>query len=104
MRNLFWLVVSVLPLFHPYLGLLSLLIVIIEYVTLVRDPNGQRFGDKISLTKVCDLKPHISDGKFLWWTLLVVVIYLAISLGVAKTVHQLGVAAAESKHEDVSKE
>ena len=73
-------------------------------MTLVRDPNGQRFGDKISLTKVCDLKPHISDGKFLWWTLLVVVIYLAISLAVAKAVHQVKVDASESEHADVSKE
>lgn len=78
MRNLFWIVVCILPLFHLYLGLLSAAIVIYEYVALLRDPLGQRFGDKMSMTRVYDLKPHIADWKFIIFSALTVIAWFLI--------------------------
>lgn len=78
MRNMFWIIVCVLPLFNPVLWLLSVAIVIYEYVALIRDPLGQRFGDKLALTRVYDLKPHQADWKFIIFSLLTVIVWFLI--------------------------
>lgn len=78
MRNLFWIIVCVLPLFNPYLAFVSAAIVIYEYVALLRDPFGQRFGDKMSMTRVYDLKPHIADWKFIILSAVTVIVWFLI--------------------------
>ncbi len=104
MRNLFWIVVCVLPLFNPYLGLLSAAIVIYEYVALIRDPFGQRFGDKMSLTRVYDLKPHLADWKFIILSMLTVVvwflIYSASAYVLAKVFNRTDLLAIQKEFHD----
>jgi uncharacterized RDD family membrane protein YckC len=73
MRNFYWVLVCVFPLFHRYLIFLSLLIIVLEFITMQRDFNGQRFGDKLSSTRVMDLKPLTADWKFIFLTLIVIV-------------------------------
>lgn len=74
MRNLFWILVCVLPLFYKYLILISFFIILSEYVGILRDPLGQRLGDRMSLTRVADLKPLSADWKYIFFSLIVVVV------------------------------
>lgn len=83
LRNLFWIVVCVLPLFHIYLAFGSVAILIFEVAGIFKDRQGQRFGDKISSTRVADLKPRSADWKFFFISLLVVALTLAIYRGSA---------------------
>ena len=64
-RNIFLAGSGPLYLISKWLMLAPLLVILAEYFTMVGDSNGQRIGDKIAGTKVCDLKPHISDNAFL---------------------------------------
>lgn len=81
MRNLIWVAVVILPLFHSYLGFASIAIIFFEYISLLRDPLGERFGDKMSLTRVYDLKPHLADWKFIFLSILTVFVWFGVYAG-----------------------
>jgi uncharacterized RDD family membrane protein YckC len=66
LRNLF-MIIPVFPL--------------IEYFIMLRDKvEGKRVGDKAARTKVNDLKPQMQDGTFLWISVALVLVVLAVQI------------------------
>ncbi len=51
-------------------------VVIAEYFVMKGAADGKRWGDRWAGTRVQDLKPHVSDGRFLLYSIGVVVVVL----------------------------
>jgi len=56
---------------------------IIEYVRILRDKQeGRRIGDNVAKTKVNDLKPQTQDRTFLWISIVLAIVVVAVQLGI----------------------
>lgn len=56
------------------------LVPLVEFAVMFYNAKGKRLGDSLAGTRVHDLKPWIKDVKFIWLTLLTVIILSAIQL------------------------
>jgi uncharacterized RDD family membrane protein YckC len=54
---------------------------LVEYILILRDKaEGRRVGDRVAKTRVNDLKPETSDRLFLWISVLLLIIVLAVQI------------------------
>ena len=54
------------------------LVAIAEYFVMKGSPQGQRWGDRWAGTRVRDTRPHVSDGRFLWYGIGLIVLLVAL--------------------------
>ena len=52
---------------------------LVEYVVMLRNPDGKRLGDNIAATVVTDLKPELKDGLFLWISIALFIGFICIA-------------------------
>lgn len=66
------------------LSVISVFIWIVEYIVMAYSSEGRRLGDRMAKTKVEDLRPKISDGWFLLFSILLLILWVVIliTLGV----------------------
>ena len=60
--------------------LIPLVSYIIEYIAMTSSKEGRRLGDLFAKTKIEDEKPNIGDGRFLLFSILIVIVVAIIKI------------------------
>lgn len=64
---------------------------LVEYIVMRCDKEGRRIGDQVIKTRVTDLKPELKDTRFLWISILVVILFLAFEAWMAYTLFKTSI-------------
>lgn len=56
---------------------------LIEYIVMRCDKNGRRLGDQVVKTQVTDLRPELKDVRFLWISILVIILFIVFQAWMA---------------------
>lgn len=72
-------------------------VVVAEYFVMKGSPDGRRWGDRWANTRVQDQKPGVSDGRFLWYSIGLVVVLLLLQAVANRLPRQLAVGPARDR-------
>ncbi len=61
---------------------------VVEYIVMRCDKDGRRLGDQMVKTEVTDLKPQLKDIRFLWISILVIVLFIIFQAVMAFMLYQ----------------
>lgn len=61
---------------------------VIEYIVMRCDKSGRRLGDQMAKSQVTDLRPELTDMRFLWISILVIVLFIAFQAWMAYMLYQ----------------